>query len=302
MLYAKTKDRAGNIGEEKTLTIKVNAPPIIIMPTQIESTPGQPIRFNATAIDLDGEVVEYRWDPGDGSGLFYGSDPEYAYDFIGEYTLTLAVTDNDGATTTRTALITVKNTTAGRLYTDEVWQDEHWITGDVTVPEGISLTILPGTRVTIDGIPGVSGHKYALIVEGRLIIDGNGPEVSFSSALQAPSSWSGILLQGQAVLENVRVKHAIRGLTVIHSARAEVVNCIFLENQVGVHAYGSRPRIEKTRFERNTFCGVKEDEAGRPFVIDCLFAQNGIDYYHEELTALSIEQLNRIDGNSGNHK
>lgn len=48
----------------------------------------------------------------------------------------------------------VSNTTrAGQLAGNEIWSDQINITGDILVPEGITLTILPGTRVII------SAHK-----------------------------------------------------------------------------------------------------------------------------------------------
>ena len=301
-LTAKAKDRAGNSGEEQTRLIRVNAPPTIILPTELGTTPGQPLQVSAIVNDGDGEVVAYRWEPGDGGEPFSGAVFAYSYLTVGEYQLTLTVTDNDGATASATVSVKVKNTTAGRLFTNETWTGEHRLNGDVLVPEGVTLTVLPGARVIVDGIPGVTGYNHTLKVEGRLMINEDGPEVSFSSVLAGPNSWQGIGLYGSADLKNLRIEHAVRGIAVINSDRVAISNCSFLHNQVGVHVYGCRPQIEQTQFEKNTFCGIKEDFSGRPLVTDCRFINNGIDYYHEELTALSMEQLNGIEGNSGNRQ
>lgn len=299
-LTAIVKDKAGNTGEEKTFSIRVNAPPTIILPSEIRTTPGQPVECSAVISDRDGEIIEYLWEPGDGGDEILASVFEYSYLAIGEYTLTLTVTDNDGATVSETVSVKVNNTTSGRLYTDETWSGEHRIVGDVLVPDGKTLTILPDTKVIIDGIPGVTGYDHALVIEGQLLITGDGPEVLFKLASDAQETWKGIAIFGTAELNNFRIEQAVRGITVLNDAQVNISNGHLLNNQVGLHVYGCRPLIDNTRFEGNTLYGIKEDFGGRPVVTDCHFSNNGIDYYHEELTALSMEQLNNVDGNSGN--
>jgi hypothetical protein len=53
---------------------------------------------------------------------------------------------------------------------------------------------------------------------------------------------------------------------------------------------------------KNNVYGIKEDESGRPVVKGCRFSGNGVDYYHLELTEISMEQLNGMPGNEGNVK
>ena len=69
---------------------------------------GDPISFSSTeSSDPDGTIQEYRWDFGDGSAPSYSQDPMYAYSAAGTYTVTLKVTDDDGASATYTTSCTV---------------------------------------------------------------------------------------------------------------------------------------------------------------------------------------------------
>jgi parallel beta-helix repeat protein len=59
---------------------------------------GWVIDFDGTgSYDLDGSIVEYEWDVGDGSPKKYGATVNHTYSVAGIYNVTLMVTDNDGA-------------------------------------------------------------------------------------------------------------------------------------------------------------------------------------------------------------
>lgn len=53
----------------------------------------------SASVDLDGEIVSYVWDFGDGSGAL-GATSEHTYADAGEYAVTLTVTDEDGLSDT----------------------------------------------------------------------------------------------------------------------------------------------------------------------------------------------------------
>ncbi len=93
----------------KLITVE-NVPPIAnftwqpSMPTDIDE-----ITFNAShSHDSDGYIANYTWDFGDGS-VAYGMIAKHSYADDGIYNVTLAIRDNDGATSVTWKLITVAN-------------------------------------------------------------------------------------------------------------------------------------------------------------------------------------------------
>ena len=66
------------------------------------------IVFTDQSSDPDGQITQWQWDFGDGT-TSTDQNPIHAYDKAGDYTVTLTVTDNEGATAIASATITVIN-------------------------------------------------------------------------------------------------------------------------------------------------------------------------------------------------
>jgi parallel beta-helix repeat protein len=293
-------DLAGNLGLVKGQAIRVNAPPQIILPT-FKTTPGAALQLTATITDTDGMAVNYQWDPGDGSTTLSEAGPTHRYYQTGTYTVTLSVTDNDGGVSMATTTVTVGNTTGGSLQGDETWSGTHHLYSNVTVPSGIHLTIAPETVIIADGAADVDSG-YALTISGNLTIQGADQKIVFKSAAGQVNAWQGIHITGNAVLDGITVQEAVRGISVTNGATVSLSNCIFQNNQAGLHVYNSQLTVTNCSFLNNSLYGIKEDEGGRPVVVDCVFTGNGINYYHDILTDISIDELNQLDGNSGNRQ
>lgn len=62
---------------------------------------GTSVDFTANASDPDGEIRSYSWDfDGDGNQDASGPNPTYSFDRAGQYSASLTVTDDDGASRT----------------------------------------------------------------------------------------------------------------------------------------------------------------------------------------------------------
>ncbi|WP_448610939.1 PKD domain-containing protein [Geodermatophilus sp. URMC 60] len=75
---------------------------------------GATFTFSAAgSTDSDGRITGYRWDFGDGSAPAEGEQVVHEYAAAGTYTVTLTVTDDDGATTTATRQVVAPATGTG---------------------------------------------------------------------------------------------------------------------------------------------------------------------------------------------
>jgi len=154
-------DDDGGVGSD-TLTVHVNAPPEAVIGGPYADDEGSPVNFDGSgSYDPDGSIANYEWDFGDGSAVVTGdAAPAHAYGDNGEYTVTLTVTDDEGATDTATVIVTVDNVAptvdagsdvfnamAGTpidfsgSFTDPGWLDTHTIEWDF----GDGTSVVTGT-------------------------------------------------------------------------------------------------------------------------------------------------------------
>jgi len=101
--------------------LNINCPPTNQSPTATITTPadastfevGEAITFTAEANDPDGQIVSYIWNFGDGVIEEFqtnaGSSVTHSYSQVGNYTVTLTVGDNDGATTSNSILVVIES-------------------------------------------------------------------------------------------------------------------------------------------------------------------------------------------------
>jgi LPXTG-motif cell wall-anchored protein len=102
-----TTDPGGDPGGDPG-TDPVNQAPIAAVTA---TNTGATFTFSAAgSTDSDGEIAGYSWNFGDGSEPAGGAEVEHVYTAAGTYTVTLTVTDDDGASTTATREVVVPAT------------------------------------------------------------------------------------------------------------------------------------------------------------------------------------------------
>jgi len=123
-----TDDDGATASTTATKTVGIT-PPVTVFTESAESVlTGEIIYFNASqSYDPDGTIVSYFWDFGDSTNAT-GVTAEHAYADNGNYTVTLTVTDDDGATDTTTSTKTVLNRPPVPSFTESV---ETVYTGEV---------------------------------------------------------------------------------------------------------------------------------------------------------------------------
>jgi hypothetical protein len=187
ILELKPIDLAGNVGELVSETIRLNAKPLANPGPDRRVFKGRTVTFTPEVSDSDGTIVEYLWDFGNGA-TSSEMEPTCDYQELGEYLVTLSVMDNDGKwSEPGTAKIIVANTTCGELTMDEDWEGDADITGDIIVPQGVTLKIKAGTKIDFLG-------EYQFIVYGRILIEGTAEQPVLIGKENTATTWGGIRL------------------------------------------------------------------------------------------------------------
>lgn len=102
---AVTAEPVPTVAAEPTYTPAPNVAPVAIIHA---STADLKVTVDGSStVDGDGEVVEFGWDFGDGVTAA-GANASHTYGSAGTYTVSLTVTDNEGATDTTSQDVTVK--------------------------------------------------------------------------------------------------------------------------------------------------------------------------------------------------
>ena len=93
------------------------APVASVVASPSSGLPNLVVSLDASASrDPDGQIASYAWNFGDGSPAGAGVTAVHTYRDAGQYTVTLTVRDNAGATSSATAVITVRPLAAATRY------------------------------------------------------------------------------------------------------------------------------------------------------------------------------------------
>ena len=103
-------DNEGNVGSiTKGVHVRINNAPIADFTYEPENpAAGEEVQFTDRSTDPDGEIVEWFWDFGDGS-TSTEQNPVHVFEALGNYQVTLTVTDDQGSESSVTKTVSVAN-------------------------------------------------------------------------------------------------------------------------------------------------------------------------------------------------
>ena len=168
---------------------------------------------------------------------------------------------------------------SGELAENEVWEGRIYVTGTVTVPEGVTLTIHSGTIIGFEPADErsaiiVHGELYAEGAPDRMIVFGSlgkqqetktptpGSEnpssvqpgqPSLNAAPPKAGDWQGIRIEEQSPNSRFtycRIQHATNGIVCVTDT-VQIERCLFSENNIGVLCENTNPTISANEFNRN---------------------------------------------------
>ena len=156
------------------------------------------------------------------------------------------------------------NIRSGRLATDEVWRGTIVIDGEVLVPEGVTLTIQAGTRVSFaEGVEPSS----KIIVEGSVYAQGDFQTPVYFAAEPQSAEWHGVLMEEGSV-GRLAYAQLIGGKVHTRSASTQISYSQFSENAgAALTIEGSNPTVEDSLFRRNVV-GIRVIRQGAPDIMN----------------------------------
>ncbi len=144
--------------------ITVNYPPTADAGPDQTVNVGQSVTLDgSTSSDQDGQIVQYQWDFGDQTAPGTGQTANHIYNAAGVYTVTLMVTDDNGATGTDTARITVEQNGSG---------DDDEPPGDYSIVKFQGTTTIPESH-SEEGAWACYGSYYTQVNVEQIISDPN---------------------------------------------------------------------------------------------------------------------------------
>jgi len=132
------------------------------------------------------------------------------------------------------------------------------LSGNVTIREGVTLTIEPGVEVRFGG-------KFSLIVNGRLIAKGSEPDglIRFTSNKETPEpgDWGAIYFNGTgqppSLLENCTVEYGVNGITIANGELMIRSSAIRLNSENGLAVFNGWVTIGRENLVcNNTASGI----------------------------------------------
>jgi hypothetical protein len=189
------------------------------------------------------------------------------------------------------------NIKGGMLSEDETWTGDIFVTESITVPEGVTLTIEPGTRVMFKHYRGYKEpeKKLGLEVNGGTLLALGKPDrqIWFTSDAEEPinGDWWEIFLRETTTskLDYVIVEFSQLGISQFNSKVPITNSIVRWTNSEGLYAEQSSPVFENNTLYENGYHEIALEHYNRDVVIRNNILKNGRVAIHTEETHSLIE-------------
>ena len=141
----------------------------------------------------------------------------------------------DSLSTQTKAMDTSLDYWTGRIEQDTTWRDTVYVSGDVTIATGVTLTLAPDTQVHFlpyrdDAQGGLDSTRAELIVEGRLHAQAESIVFRSAAATSLGADWYGIVVErgGLADVSNATIRDGLRCLYAKMGGRVRMDHTAFV--------------------------------------------------------------------------
>ena len=186
----------------------------------------------------------------------------------------------------------------GAIFEDTIWAGEVLVGHSVFVPDGVTLTILPGTHVRFVPCRGyrASCDRLSLRVEGTLIAVGTAEDpIWFTSAADDPTNgdWSMVSLAN--VSDETTIQFAIfefgqQGINLWNSSPTICDVIVRWNNWEGIYLESyCHPTIERARIYQNGYNGIAMEQFNDAVIRDCEITESGTHGIHVDASTAHVE-------------
>lgn len=192
------------------------------------------------------------------------------------------------------------------LTQDEIWSGDIILKGDIVIPEGITLTIQPGTVIkavksNLDWEQGYEDETVDIYLKGKIIANGTAANpivLTVDSDTPEAGDWGGIgCSSGSSVeMKYCCIAYAEYGFFVYSSSTQDLnlENCMFVYTNTGIVDFGGYSTLSHCTFINSMFGYDRWTEYRTTNISNCVFKNNSI------FDVEALESYNKITIESSN--
>ena len=216
----------------------VNAPPVVNFSWEPEyPADGEMVNFTDESYDMDGYIVNYTWDFGDGN-ISYERNTTHTFAKSGIYSVNLTAKDNDGASSSRVYYLRIAN-----IYVDDDAPPEWYDAKHVhTIQEAVNNASEGDYIYVLEG-----NYRENVVIDKTVAIEGNDAVVDGMGAGNAIT-----VIANETEIENLEIKNASNNAGIeVQGNNVTIKNCVFTDSKIGLYLKGNDNEVINSSITSN---------------------------------------------------